>query len=116
MKQVVEGSGAFHHGIELADEPGGIDRRWTHEAVTGRQGCQSIVSMRGVKIPERAVIGQHIEAVVGALERTPGTLASVGSGADVRLDHLDAFLDGHVAHTSFDRLARTAMSADRAWR
>ena len=35
VKQVVEGSRAFHHRIELADEPGGIDRRWTHEAVTG---------------------------------------------------------------------------------
>ena len=32
-----------------------------------------------------------------------GTLASVGSGADIRLDHLNAFLDVHVAHTSFDR-------------
>ena len=41
-----------------------------------------------LEVPERAVIGQNIKAIVGALERTPGTLASVGSGADVRLDHL----------------------------
>ena len=104
VKEVVEGSGAFHHGVELADEPSGIDRRWTHEAVTGRQGLPvDREHAMALEVPERAVIGQNIKAIVGALECTPGTLASVGSGADVRLDHLNAFLDGHVAHTSFDR-------------
>ena len=51
-----------------------------------------------LQVAERAVVRQHVEAVVGPLERTAGLVASIRPFADVAAHHRQAVLDRHGPH------------------
>ena len=50
-----------------------------------------------LQVAERAVVGEHVEAVRGPLERAAGAVAAVGAVADVGAQHGGPLVGRHAA-------------------